>query len=307
MLPPISYWKRHFASFLRYGTFRKYVNLAQAYTAYLQNKVNTSSMPSFLKVEISRHCEVNCLYCYQSKEHVFYPLDTFKQLINQLKKYVFIVSLYDIGEPLHNPQLFEYIHYAHQNRIGTVISSSLSIERSEDFWHDLVASGLDYLIVAIDGITPEVYNRYRRNGNLDLVMSNLKTILHLKNKISPRLTIEWQMIDFPWNRAEQPEAEALAYQLGCDRFRLIANACEPRAKYDSEKILRQRNCVLPYIILIITAYNDVRLCYKIYNHDMRIGNLSHSSFAQIWNGEEIAKARSPKKIQMRAGCQTCKE
>ena len=307
MVTPLSYWQRHLRNFILYGTARKYVNLAQAYIAYLLGSVEISSMPAFLRVEICRYCEIDCLYCYPAKVQLLYPLEAYKQLIDQFKDFLFSVSLYDIGEPLHNPQVFDYIRYAHQNKVGTVISSSLSFERDDDYWNSLATSGLDYMIVAIDGITREVYNHYRRNGQLDLVMSNLKKLLAFRNKAHARLFIEWQMIDFAWNRPEQSQAREMASQLGCDRFEIIAEATQPRKRYDEESTIRNRSCLLPYILFFVTANNRVRLCYKIYHHDMCIGSLSDNTFAEIWNGSEIARVRDRKQIGYREGCQKCRE
>jgi radical SAM protein with 4Fe4S-binding SPASM domain len=321
---------RHLHSVLLYGSFRKYVNLVKAYVAYLHGSTKISSMPAFLKVEICRYCEVNCLYCYPIRENspypqesLLYPLESYKQLVDQFKDSIFLISLYDIGEPLHNPQVLDYIHYAHQHRVGTAISSSLSVEREDRFWRDLVTSGLDHLVVAIDGTSQEVYNRYRRNGQFDLVMSNLKKLLAFKKETNSRLFIEWQMIDFTWNRSEQREAEKMAYQLGCNLFRLIPDLSVPHygrrpsrreslavgttSPLTEKSAIRDRNCVLAYILFFVTYHNDVRLCYKVYHHDMRIGNLTDNSFSDIWNGNEIARVRDPKQICAREGCRTCWE
>lgn len=307
MFTPLSYWQRHLRNLVRYGTIRKYANLARAYAYYVQGASTISTKPVFLRVEICRYCEMNCLYCYPAKAQLFYPLVAYKQLIDQFKDFIFSVSLYDIGEPFLNPQVLEYVDYAHKNRVGTVISTSLSFERDDGFWESLVASGLDYLVVAIDGVTPEVYNRYRQNGRLELVMSNLKKLLAARDRLDAQLFVEWQMIDFDWNRSEQKMAKELADQLGCNYFRIIAEATQPRKAYDGVSEVRSRNCLLPYILFFVTANNDVRLCYKIYHHDMRIGSLSSNTFEKIWNGDEIARVRDREQIAYREGCQKCKE
>ncbi|MEI8185767.1 MAG: radical SAM protein [Chlorobiaceae bacterium] len=307
MFTPTSYWQRHIRNVYKYGNLQKYLNIMHAYISFLLKKKNITSMPAFLKVEVCRYCDVQCLYCYMDKANVLYPFDLYMKLIDQFKDYIFLVSLYDIGEPLHNPHLLEYVKYANNNNVGTIISSSLSVEKDDSYWIELVTSGLDTLIVAIDGITPEVYNYYRRNGKFDLIFSNLKKIIEYRNKYSSKLLVEWQMVDFEWNQHEQSEAKKMALAIGCDRFRIIAEAANKRLSNHKKEIIRDRNCILPYLLFFVTAHNEVRLCYKVYNHDMRIGSLNNNSFIDIWNGSQIARVRDPKQIINRIGCQHCNE
>ena len=304
---PVAFWKRYLYIVIRYGTYRKYINFIKSYYFYLKGQVIISSLPSFLKIEISRYCDVNCKFCLSEKADVLYPLQDYKKLIDQFKGYAFLVSLYDIGEPLHHPDVVECIRYAHKNNMGTIISTSLSIHKDDAFWYDLVTSGLDVMIVAIDGITQKTYNEFRRNGKYDLVISNLMQILEIKKMSNSKLFIEWQMIDFEWNRLEQKEAQKMAYEFGCNNFRLIPEATQRRKSQDNDDATRKRNCLLSYILLLVTAKNDVRLCFKIYRHDMHIGNLSNNSFSEIWNGPEISRVRDPEQIIHRIGCNKCRE
>ena len=122
-----------------------------------------------------------------------------------------------------------------------------------------------------------------------------------------RVVIEWQMIDLPWNKEEQETAKKIARDMGCDEFRLITEASRPRLKYRQQNYIRNHNCLLPYIIFIVTAYNKVRPCYKIYNEPMIIGDLDYHTFDEIWNSDEIATIRDKKRIRDRIGCRTCRE
>ena len=228
-------------------------------------------------------------------------------LIDLLKEYIFIVSLYDIGEPLHNDRLLEYIQYSHYNNIATVISTSLSVNKPDDFWKYLVLSGLDYIIVAIDGVTENVYKRYRTNGDINLVFANLRKLLEYKAAFQKRLIVEWQVLDLPWNKEEQKTAFKMAKSFHCDEFRIIKEATQLRSKYNEHNIIRKRNCLLPYIILNVNIYNQVSPCYKIYNNEMIIGNLYNNTFEEIWNNEEMARIRNKIKIRNRVHCNTCRE
>ncbi len=108
---PKSHWSRYF-SFVKYITLRKILNLVRSLYFWRVGKEFISTKPSFLKVEISRYCTINYLYCCDKREKVFYSFDLYKNLINQLKDYLFLVSLYDIGEPLENEHVLDYIRYA---------------------------------------------------------------------------------------------------------------------------------------------------------------------------------------------------
>ncbi|MBN1252357.1 MAG: SPASM domain-containing protein [Bacteroidales bacterium] len=218
-----------------------------------------------------------------------------------------MVSLYEIGEPLENEKVIDYIKYTKSNKIGTIISSNLSIEKSDEFWEKLVESGLDRIIVSIDGITPEIYNKYRRNGNLKLVYENLNKILYYKKISDSKLLIEWQMIDFPWNKCEQVEAKEYALNIGCNEFRIIEEVTKVRLNYKNTLFVRKRNCIMPYFTFNVTAYNTVRPCTKIYNEPMIIGDLNINSFQDIWNSDAICEIRDKKKIKNRIGCKTCIE
>jgi hypothetical protein len=212
-----------------------------------------------------------------------------------------------VGEPLENENVIDYIRYAGANNIGTIISTNLSIQKTDEFWESLVLSGLDRIIIAIDGITAPVYNRYRTNGDLQLVLSNLDKILYYKKLHIVPMKIEWQMIDFPWNRHEQAPARAMALRLNCDEFRVIQEVTAVRNRYKAAGIKRNRNCILPYFTFNVTAYNTVRSCTKNYDDPMQVGDLNAHTVSEIWNGPEICRIRSPQLISHRPGCRTCLE
>jgi radical SAM protein with 4Fe4S-binding SPASM domain len=304
---PLTVWSRHLRIAFKYGNLKKFTNLGKAYLYYLKGSLKITTMPAFLKVEISRCCYVRCKYCFEEKAEIFYPFPLYKTLIDKLKYYLFEVSLYDIGEPLLNKNILDYIRYAHFNKIGTIISTSLSVKKPDEFWKNIILSGLDYLIVSIDGISEKVYNQYRTYGDLNLVLSNLMKLQEYRSKYKNNIFIEWQMIDLPWNKHEQKSAKSLSRELGCDSFRLIPEVTQKRIRYSKEILHRQRNCLLPFIIFIVNAYNQVRPCYKIYGGNLSIGDLNHSTFEEIWNGEEISQIRNKYSIRSREYCSTCRE
>jgi hypothetical protein len=43
----------------------------------------------------------------------------------------------------------------------------------------------------------------------------------------------------------------------------------------------------------------------VYNVDVSIGDLNKETVEEVWNGNEVRRIRSSKKIQSREGCKTC--
>ncbi|HLO60082.1 MAG TPA: SPASM domain-containing protein [Bacteroidales bacterium] len=304
----IKQWKyKRYFQFIRHASAKKVYNLLRAAFYWIKGDGILKSKPAFLRVEISRKCEVKCLYCLEPKENLFYPFEDYKTLIDKLQNYIFLVSLYEIGEPLENENIVDYIKYANSRNIGTIISTNLSISKPDTFWKNLVLSGLDRIVVAIDGITEAVYKQYRTNGNYELVISNLKKIIMFKEINKSHIQIEWQMIDLPWNKSQQNDARKYSKEIGCSEFRLIEEVTSIRRKYKFSDYIRKKNCKLSFFTFNVTAYNKVRPCTKIYNENVIVGDLSVNSFDDIWNGKEIQAIRNKGAIMNRPGCKTCHE
>jgi len=306
-LGKIAHYGRHLKIVWRHMTNRKLYNLLKIAVNYVNSKQIINTMPAFLKIEASRKCLVNCKYCSGEKEEKFFPKHIYQAIMDKLYPWVIEVSLYDIGEPLWCEDLIEFIKYAKQRNVGTSISTSLSLPKNKRYWEILVQSGLDHLIVAIDGISEKTYKEYRTNGNLQLVMQNLYAIINAKTQHNSKLTIEWQMIEFEWNRHEIAEAKKTASNLGLE-FRLIKEVTKPRKEAQNNvSYVRNRNCLLPYLIFIVNAFGEVNPCYKYYNPYMKIGNIKENCFEEIWNNEEIRKIRDRELIKTRPICCKCNE
>lgn len=309
-------WANHLIMVRRYSTPEKLLNLGRTLGSYAFGVEHLRCFPPLLKVEASNECHNGCKYCYQAKTGAHFSYEHFTSLVDALAPYLFEVSLHDIGEPLLHERILDFIRYAHSRRIGTVISTSLSVERGEGFWRELVESGLDRLIVAIDGLKPETYNRYRTNANLELVMRNLRATLSARVETRSPLRVTWQMINLPWNECEQAQARRFAAELGCDDFSLIQEESIPRKNsYEGQGLkTRTRACLMPYLIFVVTANELVRPCCTIYRGITRsideenlVGDLSVDRFETIWNCEAMRLIRRRARIAERPYCARCQE
>jgi len=103
----------------------------------------------------------------------------------------------------------------------TSISTTLSVRRFDA--EAYVESGLDSVNLSIDGATQPVYQRFRRNGDLELVLGNLRKLVAAKRRLGKRYPLlAWNFLAFEHNVHEIPLARSMARKLGVDTFR-VAN------------------------------------------------------------------------------------
>jgi pyruvate-formate lyase-activating enzyme len=126
---------------------------------------------------------------------------------------------YNYGEPLLNPDTPRFIRQAKKYLMQTSISTNMSIPRFDADAY--VSSGLDYMSLSIDGATQGVYERYRKNGNIEVVYRNIRALVEAKLTSGKRTpVICWQYLAFEHNAHEIPLAIDVARKLGIDEFKI---------------------------------------------------------------------------------------
>jgi len=281
--------RRHFYVFNRHLTPSKIINIAKSEANFRLNKKVVNSKPYALKIETTVLCNLRCPGCFRtenalSSEEKFMTLEQYKKIIDPLAPYLLEISLYDQGEPLLHPKVFEFLEYNSQKNIGTIVSSNFAMKLSDEKLEKLIKSGLDYLIVAIDGIKQETYEKYRVGGKLETLLDNLKRLIAIKKKLnSKRPYVEWQMVDFDWNKEEQPEAEKIAKEIGCDFFKTVVNGYTLNC---NESHRRTKRCPVLWSTFTVEFDSSVSACYVNDDETLYVGDLKKQSVLEVWNSKE---------------------
>jgi len=169
-------------------------------------------------------CHLQCPLCptgLRVNERNFCNLnmDIFRSLIDEVGDYVFFVDFFNWGEPLLNNQLEEFLLILHKKKISTTLSTNLSVKISDERIRKLINSGVNHIIVSLDGGSKGSYTTYRRGGDFDLVVDNLKRIVEIRYKIGSKTPyISWQYIVFSFNEHELDKAQKMAQDIGVDRI-----------------------------------------------------------------------------------------
>jgi radical SAM protein with 4Fe4S-binding SPASM domain len=144
----------------------------------------------------------------------------YKTMIGLLGDYLTYLHLYFQGEPYLHPQFLELVEAADQKRIFTATSTNAHYLNAENVDKTL-NSGLKQLIVSVDGITQEVYEKYRIGGNLQKVTDGIRLLTQTRKERGlkfPRIVLQFLVTGK--NEHQIPDLYKWASQLGVDEIQL---------------------------------------------------------------------------------------
>lgn len=189
-----------------------------------------ASQPVTLMVDPANSCQLRCPGCVHSSnerfvEGLLWPNgvlheDAFERLLARCGPFATNAVLYNYGEPLLNKKLPALIRRARGYGMTTHLSTNLSMKLDVE---EFVSAQPDHIILSIDGITQETYGRFRKRGDLALVLENVKSIVAAKDRLGlNRPILVWRFFPFEHNVTEVDDAIALAEAMGVDEM-IIGN------------------------------------------------------------------------------------
>jgi MoaA/NifB/PqqE/SkfB family radical SAM enzyme len=196
------------------------------------------------------------------------------------------------------------VRQAHDMGICTSISTNFSVPFDAEKADAVVRSGLSRLGVSIDGATQESYAKYRRGGDLSLVLRNAQMILDAKKRLGSKTpTMIWSYHVFPHNASEVGAARAKATEMGFDDCFFSKGLTyedewkDTQFKYFPPSYSPVRCDFLWYYAVIHNDGGVAPCCGSFYRED-DLGRLSvgagqpgAGSFAEIWNNDAFQKVR----------------
>ncbi len=112
------------------------------------------------------------------------------------------------------------VAHARSQKIFTSTSTNghfLTPQKAEE----TVKSGLDRIIISLDGLDQQTYEQYRVGGNFNQVMAGIKNLVAARKKLNasnPLIVV--QFIVFKFNENQISKAKALKNELGVDKVEI---------------------------------------------------------------------------------------
>lgn len=214
---------------LTHLTLKRFLNLLALKSSFYLSRITRKAVqwgkPFSLSIEPTTACNLGCPECPSGLKQFTRPtgkldLDLHQTMLNQTSKSVFYINYYFQGEPFLHPQFLDLIRQAKKHKIYTATSTNAHfIDQNKA--EEIIDSGLDRLIISIDGLTQETYENYRVHGNLAKVIEATKLLIAAKKEkksVTPHLI--FQFLAVKPNEHEIPAVFTLGNELGIDEVRI---------------------------------------------------------------------------------------
>lgn len=307
--------------------------ISSYYLSRLLNKPIQWGYPVSVSFEPTTSCNLRCPECPSGLRAFTRPTGMleksfFEKTIDELHKELLYLIFYFQGEPYLNPSFLEMVNYASRKKIYTATSTNAHY-LTEEAAKKTVESGLDRLIISIDGTTQDVYQQYRVGGKLDKVIAGAKNMVKWKKELKSKTPfIIFQFLVVKPNEHQMEEVKQLAKDIGVDDVwfktaqvydyendpnRLIPSLAKySRYKKDSNgsivpKNKLQNHCWKLWHANVITWDGIVVPCCFDKDAMHHLGNLQMQSFKEVWNNDNYKQFRrelmtSRKNIDICANC-----
>src|SRR4051794_19291276 len=181
--------------------------------------------PVSISFEPTTSCNLRCPECPSGLRAFSRPTgmlkkDFFSDTIDQLSRELMYLVFYFQGEPYLNPDFLEMVRYAALKKIYTATSTNAHYLNDSNA-KKTVESGLDRLIISIDGTTQETYEAYRIGGSLEKVIEGTRNVISWKKKLQSNTPhIIFQFLVVKPNQHQIKDVRKLAKEMGVDEVKL---------------------------------------------------------------------------------------
>jgi radical SAM protein with 4Fe4S-binding SPASM domain len=325
-------------NFVGKQSFTRWSNMTKVYSSFQYSRmskiVNQAGLPISISIEPTTSCNLRCPECPSGLRSFTRPTgmlkkELYESIIDQLAPSLSYLIFYFQGEPYLHPALLDMVTYASSKKIYTATSTNAHYLNDEAA-KKTVESGLDRLIISIDGTTQDTYQSYRIGGKLEKVIEGTKNIVKWKKQLrSATPHIIFQFLVVGPNEHQIEEVKKMAKELGVDEVKLKtaqiynfedgSDLIPQNQKYSRYQKLDNGtyaikngladHCWKMWHSCVITWDGKVVPCCFDKDAHYVLGDLAKDSFKEIWEGKAYNEFRqslfhSRSQIEM---CRNCTE
>jgi radical SAM protein with 4Fe4S-binding SPASM domain len=296
-------------------------NALKVYSSFYYSRITGNPVqwgyPISVSFEPTTSCNLRCPECPSGLRAFTRPTGMleksfFEKTIDEIHKELFYLIFYFQGEPYLNPGFLEMVKYASAKKIYTATSTNAHYLNDQNA-KKTVESGLDRLIISIDGTTQEVYQQYRVGGKIEKVLEGARNIIKWKRQLKSKTPfVIFQFLVVKPNEHQVNEIQEIAKDVGVDAV-WYKTAQVYDYENDPNKLIPETNRYSRYKKNSDGTYVPknrlANHCWKLWHANVitwdglvvpccfdkdamhQLGNMKNQSFKQIWNNENYRQFR----------------
>ncbi len=316
----MNFYKHDTLNFLSKLTWKRIWNASKVQASYYFTKFNGKpiqwGLPFTISFEPTTACNLRCPECPSGLRSFTRPTgnlkkDFFSQVIDEIHHQLMFLIFYFQGEPYINPDFLEMVKYAHDKGIYTITSTNGHFLNDANA-RKTIESGLDRLIISVDGTDQDTYSSYRIEGKLENVLQGAKNIVAWKQKMNSKTPhVIFQFLVVKPNEHQIPEIYKLAKEIGVDEVKLktaqvydyangndliptLSQYSRYQVQKDGTYTIKNKllnHCWKLWHSCVITWDGVVVPCCFDKDADHKLGDLKKQKFSDIWQNESYKNFR----------------
>ena len=284
--------------------------------AKIERTLHEIPFPKKFAVEVCADCNLACSMCHHPmmrRPKGIMPFELWRRCADQIAAVAPATECWFSfsGEPLMEPErLLRMLGYGKSVGLRSLNVNTNGMLLTPDLAEALLDSGVDLIVIGIDGHTSETYERIRVNGNRDVLYANIEHLVALRQARAEGPEIQVQFIEMEEN-AHELEAFT-TYWLERGAVVKVRNMLSWGGKFGTPlNVSNEDRIPCPWALTMMHVFWDGRVprCPGDTEGEEGVGNAWEESLAKLWGdlGAYREKHLAHRFDELPERCQECKD
>jgi radical SAM protein with 4Fe4S-binding SPASM domain len=293
----------------------------------LSEKLNVGTLkeslrfPKYFEVETVNACNARCVMCtindWEKTEDVLMGDNLFNKFVNEVidhSDWIEAICLNRDGEPTLDNKLHQKIKALKEVGIKDIRIATHGQQLDSNRVNQYIDSGLDMIMVSIDGFTKETFEAIRAGLDFDTVIKNTLNLIKIRDQRKSKMVIRVRMVIMEKNQNEVKDWFAFWKSKVGEQDQVYAKPIHTWGNQlgkESDELIDFYSsvpCVLPFSTMVIPSDGRIPLCGVDYNSKMLLGEFAKQTIEEIWNNDKFMEIRRLHLMKQRneiSMCQGC--
>jgi radical SAM protein with 4Fe4S-binding SPASM domain len=262
--------------------------------------------PRFFQIETTRLCNARCPFCAVDQWDKSVPMMSealWQKIAAELiewRDWLRFVDLQRAGEPLLDKNIYRRVRQLKEGGLKHIALSTNASGLNEKNARALLEAGIDEVMLSIDAVDKEGYEKSRVGLRYEQVMQNIRTYFRLRDEIRPKSMIRVRAVcvfdpdkepgavraweDF-WGPLRRPHDRIYMKRMHSWGNQVVLDGTPPA---DAEVL---HPCIIPWSTMHITAMGTVALCPHDFDGKADLGDINTHSIAEVWRAQKLEEVR----------------